>query len=73
MNPLSVIGFHVRKIHLEYVQVMAGHRYPSTTEQYVKLDELEQRGNNKTTSINLWKLKLNFIKLNFIVIFEISY
>lgn len=41
----SVISYwlNVRKIPLEHVQVMAGHRYPSTTEQYIKPDEQEQR------------------------------
>lgn len=41
----SVISYwlNVRKIPLEYVQVMAGNRYPSTTEQYIKPDEQEQR------------------------------
>jgi integrase/recombinase XerD len=41
----SVISYwlNVRKIPLEFVQVMAGHCYPSTTEAYIKPDEQEQR------------------------------
>jgi integrase/recombinase XerD len=41
----SVISYWLnsRKIPLEHVQVMAGHVYPSTTEQYIKPDEKEQR------------------------------
>lgn len=41
----SVIShwLNVRKIPLEDVQVMAGHRYPSTTEKYIKPDEKQQR------------------------------
>lgn len=41
----SVISFwlNVRNIPLEHVQIMAGHLYPSTTEQYIKPDLQEQR------------------------------
>lgn len=41
----SVISYWLnqRKIPLEHVQVMAGHRFPSTTEKYIKPDEKEQR------------------------------
>jgi hypothetical protein len=37
------LGLNKRKIPLEHVQIMAGHVYPSTTEQYIKPDEKEQR------------------------------
>ncbi|MBN9294997.1 MAG: tyrosine-type recombinase/integrase [Flavobacteriia bacterium] len=41
----SVISnwLNVRNISLEHVQIMAGHRYPSTTEQYINPNTQEQR------------------------------
>lgn len=41
----SVISYwlNVRNIPLEHVQVMAGDRYPSTTEQYINPNTQEQR------------------------------
>ena len=42
----SVISYwlNVRKISLEDVQQMAGHRYPSSTERFLRKDVVEQRG-----------------------------
>jgi integrase len=41
----SVINYWLneRKILLEDVQIMAGHRYPSTTQRYVNTNTPEQR------------------------------
>ncbi len=41
----SVISYwlNVRHIPLEHVQIMAGHCYPSTTEQYIKAEVQDQR------------------------------
>ena len=41
----SVINYwlNTRNIPLEDVQIMAGHRYPSSTEKYIRLDMDEQR------------------------------
>ena len=42
----SVIHYWLneRKFPLEDVQIMAGHRYPSSTEKYLRTDVDEQRG-----------------------------
>ena len=41
----SVISYwlNTRNIPLEDVQIMSGHRYPSSTEKYIRLDMDEQR------------------------------
>jgi len=49
LNPLnirnSVISYWLNnmEIPLEHVQIMAGHKYPSSTEKYVRKDIKKQR------------------------------
>ncbi|MBV6485857.1 MAG: Tyrosine recombinase XerC [Flavobacteriales bacterium] len=64
----SVIShwLNVMKIPLEHVQIMAGHKYPSSTEKYIRKDTKEQReivtklhesifSKNKKEVINLYR------------------